>query len=203
MEKAALLVIDVQLDFCPGGALPVPHGDAVVTVLNRYLSIFSSRGCPIFASRDWHPHDSSHFMGSGGKWPPHCVQGSEGADFHPQLALPEETMVISKGVSRWDDGYSAFQGFTDNGTPFKFLLQRLGIERLFVGGLATDYCVKETVLEALREGFGITLLADATRGVDLIPGDSERAVHDMLDRGAELADFQSVALKLTQLSEGG
>ena len=191
-RRAALLVVDVQLDFCPGGALPVPEGDQVVHVLNKYIEIFWKRGTPVFASRDWHPVNSEHFNENGGVWPVHCLQWSRGADFHPELILPHGTVIISKGVAPWDNGYSALEGITENGTVFSMLLRHMALDRLYVGGLATDYCVKESVLEALREGFSVTLLTDAIRGVDLKPGDSERAVAEMIGAGAELGTLESV-----------
>ncbi|HJV35962.1 isochorismatase family protein [Geomonas sp.] len=192
LSRAALLVVDVQRDFCPGGALPVPKGDLVVPVLNRYLQLFARRGCPIFASRDWHPRDSTHFQEFGGGWPAHCVQESEGAKFHPELLLPEETIVVSKGITRWDEGYSALQGVTADGVTCSELLRKKGVIRLYVGGLATDYCVKASVLEALKEGWQATLLSDAIHGVDLKPGDAERAVAEMVEAGAELATLESI-----------
>ncbi|MBJ6799073.1 nicotinamidase [Geomonas propionica] len=195
-RRAALLVVDVQLDFCPGGALAVPDGDQVLRPLNRYMELFNLRSAPIFASRDWHPEQSKHFREQGGVWPPHCVQGTLGADFHPGLRLPEGTIVISKGMAAWDNGYSALQGVTENGTPFAMLLRRMELDRLYVGGLATDYCVKESVLDALREGFGVTVLTDAIRGVEVQPGDSERALQAMLTAGASQATFASVRSSL-------
>lgn len=193
---AALLVVDVQVDFCEGGALPVPKGDLVVPVMNRYIQLFHRLACPIFASRDWHPADSEHFKIHGGLWPVHCVQGSGGARFHPELMLPDEAIVISAGTERTEDGYSSFEGAGDDGTPFADLLRRMGVERLYVGGLATDYCVKESALDALRQGFGVTLLTDAIRGIDLRHGDSEHAVAQMVEAGAELATLESVGTSL-------
>ena len=205
-RRAALLVVDVQLDFCPGGALPVAAGDAVVSPLNRYIAIFWQRGRPIFASRDWHPADSEHFKENGGSWPKHCIQESDGAAFHPKLLLPKETIVISKGISRWDDGYSAFDGVTTNGTPFSMLLKRMGIDRIYVGGLATDYCVKASVLSGLGEGFAMTLLTDAVRGVELVPGDTQAAIEEMLAAGAETTDLDDIVKELlpgdTKISPG-
>jgi nicotinamidase/pyrazinamidase len=191
-RRAALIIVDVQRDFCPGGALPVPEGDAVVGVLNRYISLFWKRGTPIFATRDWHPQVSSHFREFGGAWPAHCVQGSPGASFHPQLLLPQGTIVISKGTTRWDEGYSALQGITENGTPFPMLLRHMALDRLYLGGLATDYCVKESVFDALREGFAVTVLADAVRAVELNPGDGASAVKEMLSAGATLATLETI-----------
>lgn len=199
-RRSALVVVDVQVDFCPGGALPVPDGDQVVQPLNRYLELFNERSAPIFASRDWHPANSKHFRELGGPWPPHCVQGTAGAEFHQGLRLPEGTIVISKGIATWDNGYSAMQAVTENGTQFTMLLRRMELDRLYIGGLATDYCVKETVLEALKEGFAVTLLTDAIRGVEVEPGDSDRAIAEMLSAGADQASFPSVrsGLRLAQ-----
>lgn len=199
-RRAALLVVDVQLDFCPGGALAVADGDAVVPVLNRYISLFWKRGSQIFASRDWHPALSEHFREHGGTWPAHCVQGSSGAQFHPKLLLPEGTIVISKGMTRWDEGYSALQGVTENGTPLPMLLRHMATDRLYVGGLATDYCVKESVIEGLREGFSVTLLADAIRAVELKPGDGEAAIQEMRGAGATLATLETIG---ASFSPGG
>ncbi|WP_224982463.1 bifunctional nicotinamidase/pyrazinamidase [Geomonas agri] len=191
-RRAALLVVDVQIDFCPGGALAVPNGDQVVPLLNRYLELFNQRSAPVFASRDWHPEQSKHFKEQGGIWPVHCVQGTAGADFHPGLRLPEGTILISKGMTNWDNGYSALQGVTENGTPLAMLLRRMELDRLYVGGLATDYCVKESVLDALKEGFTVTVLTDAIRGVEVQAGDSEHALQEMLAAGAGQATFASV-----------
>lgn len=202
-RRAALVVVDVQADFCPGGALPVPQGDEVVQVLNRYIEMFWKRGSPIFASRDWHPLDSAHFLSRGGKWPAHCIQGSEGAHFHPELILPMGTIVVSKGITNWDQGYSAMQGVTENGTPLLMLLRRMELDRLYVGGLATDYCVKETVLDALRDGLEVTLLMDAIKGVDLEPGDSKRAIEEMTRAGAELADLSMVRPQIENHANNG
>ena len=197
-RRAALLVVDVQQDFCPGGALAVDKGDLVVPVLNRYLQLFFKRGRPIFASRDWHPADSTHFATQGGQWPVHCVQQSEGAAFHDDLLLPKGTIVISKGMSRWDNGYSAMQGVTDNGTPFTMLLRRMNLDKLYVGGLATDYCVKESVLEALKEGFMVTVLTDAIRAVERQQGDGDRALAAMVEAGAEFANLESIGSLLAE-----
>jgi len=185
MEKgSALLIEDVQNDFCSGGALAVPGGDEVIPVLNRYIDLFLGQGLPVFASRDWHPAESSHFSDYGGIWPVHCVQGSDGARFHPELNLPGALAVISKGMDPAEDGYSSFEAFSGKGKSFSELLAERGVRHLFVGGLATDYCVRNTVLEALKKGFSVTLLIDAVRGVDLKPGDSESAIREMVLAGA-------------------
>ena len=186
-EKAALVIVDVQNDFCPGGALPVADGDKVVAVLNRHIGKFDRVGLPIFATRDWHPARTRHFNTDGGPWPPHCVQGTEGGKFHPDLALPKTAVVVSKGMSPEADSYSGFEATDAEGVGLAERLRGLGVERSFVGGLATDYCVKFTVLDGLKEGFKVTLLQDAIRGVNLRPEDSERAIAEMVRAGAERA----------------
>jgi nicotinamidase/pyrazinamidase len=193
-KGAALLIVDVQNDFCPGGALAVPDGAAVVPVLNRYLALFAARGYPIFASRDWHPLRTSHFREFGGIWPPHCVQNTSGAAFHPDLQLPPETIIISKGMDPASDAYSAFQALSADGTPFRQLLQGAGITRLYVAGLATDYCVKSSVLDGLQHGLAMTLLVDASRGVNLQPTDAQQAVEQMIAAGARLATLDNIDL---------
>lgn len=185
MEKnSALLLVDVQNDFCPGGALPVPQGDMVAGRLSRAASCFAAAGVAVIASRDWHPAVTSHFREYGGTWPPHCVQGSSGAAFHPALTLPESALVISKGVNPDADSYSAFDGRTEEGSSLNDILSELKTRLLYVGGLATDYCVRSSVLDALHAGYEVTLLVDAIAGVDLHEGDSEKALEEMLAAGA-------------------
>ena len=183
---AALILVDVQNDFCPGGALAVPGGDRVVPPLNREIERFVRAGRPVLASRDWHPAETTHFQSGGGPWPPHCVQGESGARFHPDLRLPRDAIVVSKGTGPREDAYSAFQARDEQGRGLPEILRRRGVRHLVVGGLATDYCVRATVLDALRQGFQVTVLEDAIRGVDLQPGDSERARGEMRDAGARL-----------------
>jgi nicotinamidase/pyrazinamidase len=186
-DRSALLVVDVQRDFCPGGALAVPEGDRVVPVLNRRIAEATARGWPVYASRDWHPAVTSHFKAYGGEWPPHCVQDTEGASFHPDLRLPDSAIVISKGEAPERPGYSAFEGRTPDGRTLLEDLRARGIDHLYVGGIATDYCVRHSVLDALRSGIAVTLLEDAVAGVELQPGDSTRAIEEMQRAGAELA----------------
>ena len=190
--RDALVIVDVQNDFCPGGALAVSHGDRVVPVLNGYAERFARRGAPIFASRDWHPHRTRHFKAYGGAWPPHCVQDTPGAQFHPGLELPAGTEIVSKGMDPDQDAYSCFQAETGDGLPFAAALGEHGASRLFVGGLATDYCVKATVLDALKEGFEVVVLQDAVAAVEVAPGDGERALDAMKDAGARLARFEDL-----------
>jgi nicotinamidase/pyrazinamidase len=188
----ALIVVDVQNDFCPGGSLAVPDGDVVVPVLNQYMERAIAAHVPVFASRDWHPERTRHFAAFGGPWPPHCVQGTPGADFHAGLRLPPDATVVSKGTSAEDEGYSALEARLGNGSGMLDALRQAGIIRVHVGGLATDYCVRATVLSAITAGFETFLLTDASRPVEVTPGDGERAVHEMLAAGAKaetLNDF--------------
>jgi len=182
--NSALLIVDVQIDFCPGGALAVPEGDRIVPVINRCIDHFSHKGIPVIASRDWHPPQTSHFREFGGLWPVHCVQESDGARFHPDLRLPPGAIIVSKGMDPARDDYSAFNAIDSLRVELGQLLDELGVERLYVVGLATDYCVRESVLEALRLGFGVTVISDAVKGVDIRDGDSDRAMAEMAAAGA-------------------
>jgi len=181
-EHAGLLIVDAQNDFCSGGALPVPDGDRAINALNRYIDDAVAHGATVYASRDWHPAVTRHFKPYGGPWPAHCVQRTDGACFHRGLRLPATAIVITKGESPDSPGYSAFEGQTPEGSLFLGDLQERGIRHLYVGGLATDYCVKHSVLDALSAGFQVTVLEDAIAGVD--PEGSARAVIEMRERGA-------------------
>jgi nicotinamidase/pyrazinamidase len=181
---SALLLVDVQNDFCPGGALAVPEGDRVVPLLSRAAARFSALGLPVYASRDWHPADSTHFKKNGGLWPVHCVQGTPGARLHPDLALPSSTMIVTTGSSRTDEGYSAMEGIVAGRQTMLEDLAARGVTHLYVGGLATDYCVKHSVLDALAQGIRVTVLEDAIRAVNVTPGDGERAIEEMRAAGA-------------------
>lgn len=180
-RQTALIVVDVQNDFCPGGALAVKEGDQVIPAFNRVIPIFEKARSPIYACRDWHPKNHKSFKTQGGPWPPHCVQETRGAEFHPDLKLPAGAVVISKAWRSEDESYSEFEG-----TNLELYLKRQGIRRLIVGGLATDYCVKATVLDARHLGFETYLLTDAVRGIDVQPGDSEKAMEEMKKAGAVL-----------------
>ncbi len=175
----ALVIIDVQNDFLPGGALPVPAGDEVVAPLNGWLAIFAARALPVFATRDCHPPDHCSFRAQGGPWPRHCVKGSPGADFPIALRLPPVARIIDKPDCADRETYSAFTG-----TALEAELRAAGVTRLWVGGLATDYCVLNTVLDALRLGFRVLLLVEALRAVDAEPGDGDRAMARMTAEGA-------------------
>ena len=175
----ALLVVDVQNDFCAGGALAVPGGDEVVPVLNRWIAVARGAGVPIVASRCWHPRGHVSFVERGGPWPPHCVQGTRGAEFHPELALPEGVAVVTKGADPDRDDYSDFAG-----TGLTERLRALGVRRLFVGGLALDYCIRASVLEGVAAGFDVHLIRQATRAVEVHDGDGERALAEVRAAGA-------------------
>jgi nicotinamidase/pyrazinamidase len=175
----ALLIVDVQYDFLPGGSLGVAGGDAVVAPLNRWVACFQSLNLPVLATRDWHPPDHCSFTAQGGPWPMHCVAGTPGARFHADLALPEDVAIVSKATRQDAEAYSAFAG-----TDLDTRLQALAVRRLFVGGLATDYCVLNTVLDARKLGYAAVVLVDCIRAVDVRPGDGERALAAMAEVGA-------------------
>jgi len=183
----ALIVVDVQRDFLPGGALAVPEGDQVVPVLNRYIALFEKEGLPTVFTRDWHPSDHCSFSAQGGPWPPHCVAGSDGAAFAAALAVPATGLVLSKATTSEADAYSGFQH-----TGLAAWLRERGCSRLFIGGLATDYCVLETVRDALAEGFAAVLLRDAVRAVNVHPDDGARAEQAMREAGAATATLQTL-----------
>jgi nicotinamidase/pyrazinamidase len=176
----ALVIVDFQNDFCPGGALAVPDGDAIAGRVNE-LAASGEYGL-VVATRDWHPPDHGSFAEQGGPWPVHCVAGTPGAELHESLDTTPVDAVVDKGQDRTTEGYSGFQG-----TRLAELLREHGVDHLTVVGLATDYCVKNTALDAIREGFSVTVDSTATRGVDVQPGDSERALEDVREAGASVA----------------
>ena len=185
--KQALIVVDVQNDFCPGGTLAVPQGDEVVEPLNHLIDEFLERGDPVYKSRDWHPPTTKHFAVYGGVWPVHCVQNTEGAEFHPALRNDPRITVISKGLGD-TNCYSAFDE-----TDLLDQLQQQNVAEVVVGGLATDYCVKSTVLDALKNGFKVKALENAMRAVEVQPGDGERAIEEMRNAGAEIVSTNKSA----------
>jgi nicotinamidase/pyrazinamidase len=177
----ALLVVDVQNDFCPGGALAVPDGDKVVPVINSLLDRFEL----VVASKDWHPQETIHFQ----KWPVHCVQNTKGADFHPDLRSEKIQKVFLKGTGNKDDGYSAYEATNENLEEY---LKAKGVEELYVVGLATDYCVRASALDAVRKGFKTTVVKDAVAAVNVNPGDGERALEELRQAGVTLVSSQDV-----------
>jgi nicotinamidase/pyrazinamidase len=180
----ALVVVDVQNDFLPGGSLAVPGGDQVVPVLNAAITEFARQGLPIFATRDWHPADHCSFTTRGGSWPPHCVAGTPGAAFAPGLKLPPAARIVSKATTAEKDAYSGFAG-----TELDRLLREAGVQRLLVGGLATDYCVLNTVRDARGAGYAVVLLLNAIRAVDVHPADGDKAIAEMRYLGAIAAEW--------------
>jgi nicotinamidase/pyrazinamidase len=188
----ALIVVDVQRDFCPGGSLAVNHGDRVVPKLNKVIEAFQRAKLPIFFTRDWHPPDHSSFKSRGGTWPPHCVRGTTGAKFHPDLEVPPGSVIISKATDSRFEAYSGFQG-----TDLEKQLRDRHVDEVFLGGLATDYCVKESSLDALRAGFGVNVLRDCVKGVNLRRNDSALAMRAVEERGARLVTSEE-AIKQSQ-----
>ncbi len=181
----ALIVVHVQNDFLPGGALAVPGGDEVIEPINSYIQQFTRRQLPVFATRDWHPQQHCSFREHGGPWPAHCVAGTHGAKFSPRLQLPQDVHVISQATQAESEAYSGFQG-----TDLARQLRDLGCTRLFVGGLATEYCVRATVLDARLAGLEVVVLAEAIRALDAQPGDGERALAEMKASGAQISPAQ-------------
>jgi nicotinamidase/pyrazinamidase len=191
----ALLIVDFQNDFTPGGALPVERGDAIAPAINAIADRFDF----VVATRDWHPPDHGSFEGveidsakwegldPPGIWPVHCVAGTEGAQLHPALDQTKVDVIVDKAQDRYTQGYSAFHG----GNLAEVLRGR-GVDHVYVAGLATDYCVKNTVLDAVREGFAVTVVEDAVRGIDVKPGDSARAIEEMRRAGADLVSSESL-----------
>ena len=184
----ALIIVDLQKDFLPGGSLAVPQGDEVVPALEAYLAMALNKALPVFATRDWHPPHHVSFKEKGGPWPPHCVAGTAGAELAGGFELPPEAVIVSKAVEIDKDAYSGFEG-----TDLDRRLNKLGIKRLLVGGLATDYCVLNTVRDALNLGYEVLLLEDACRAVNVEPDDGDQAVREMMGLGAKPITLQSLS----------
>jgi nicotinamidase/pyrazinamidase len=184
---SALVLVDIQRDFLPGGALAVPRGDEVIAPANRLAQGFGSAGLPVVATRDWHPSDHMSFKDRGGPWPPHAIQNTTGAEFAKELALPGDAWIVDKDT---DPEKSTYSGFQD--TDLAERLREAGVQTLLVCGLSTDYCVKQTALDAIKEGFEVVLVADACRGVNVHASDSPRAVEEMLRAGARIASSGAV-----------
>lgn len=194
-SKKALLVVDMQNDFCPGGALSVPEGDKIIPKINKYIKIFVKKNLPIFVTRDWHPVRTQHFKDFGGAWPVHCIQNNQGAQFHPELKLPKSAILLYKGMDPTQDAYSAFQAENESGVKLPQLLKIMGISELYIGGLATDYCVRFSSRDALKQGLKVKLLTDAIKGVNLKPQDSDKAINEMVKLGAKLISLKDMEAK--------
>jgi nicotinamidase/pyrazinamidase len=186
-DTDALIIVDVQNDFCPGGALPVTGGDTVAVTLSSVAAQFRSGGARVYATQDWHPVNHSSFKAQGGPWPPHCIQGADGAKLHPSLKLPLGAVVMRKGSNPAVDAYS---GFLDSNLEDS--LKRAGVRRVIIGGLATDYCVLNTALDAVKLGLETIVLSDAIAAVNLSPGDGDAAVKKMQDAGVRIATTAQV-----------
>ncbi|MBI2048093.1 MAG: isochorismatase family protein [Parcubacteria group bacterium] len=192
---AALIVVDVQKDFCKGGALAVPHGDEVVPLINKMIAHARKRGWPIFFTFDWHPEDTEHFKENGGVWPKHCVQGTKGAEPHQDLAVClklYKSFMIAKGTKKKGDALSGFEGCTLDGKSLLEILISCGVTELYIGGLATDYCVKATALDARKYHLVTHLLVDACRAVNVNPDDGAHALVAMAKAGVMLSDVDEV-----------
>ncbi len=186
LADTALIVVDVQNDFCPGGSLPVANGDQVIAPLNKCIELFKSHHRPIIATRDWHSEKTTHFVSGGGLWPPHCIADQAGARFHRDLNLPPSAIVMSKGIDPTEDAYSGFQARDAAGRDLATVLEEAEIRHVIIGGLATDYCVKATALDARRAGLRVTILENAIRGVEVRAGDSDRALVEIRNAGAHI-----------------
>ena len=189
--KSALLIVDVQNDFCPGGTLAVFNGDQVVEPLNKMIRHAKDREWFTVASRDWHPRETKHFEEFGGKWPVHCVQNTPGADFHPSLKLTGGIYIVSKGMLPTEDAYSPFDGLA-YGSSLNEILKAFKVDKLYIGGLATDYCVKAACLDAKKLGYKTYLLLDACRAVNINPDDEAGALEEMNDAGVIITTTKEV-----------
>ena len=182
-KLSALIIEDMQNDFMPSGALPVPDSDKLVPVLNKYIEKFASHKYQIFASRDWHPPDHISFKQRGGEWPVHCVKNTHGAEFHEDLKIPKDSTIISKAADRDIEAYSSFKG-----TDLAERLRMQGIKRVFIGGVATDYCVKDTALDAVKLGFDVVLLQDAVKEIKY----GDEAIKEMQSRGVKIVSINDL-----------
>jgi len=179
--KRALIAVDIQNDFCPGGSLAVAGGDKIINVANALIKSFVKKEEPVFFTRDWHPANHLSFKENGGIWPPHCIADTKGARFHKDLIVPENALIISKAHEPALEAYSGFEG-----TDLSARLRSLNVDSLVIMGLATDYCVKSTVMDALKEGFEVTVISDGVMAVNVADGDGEKALSEMREAGAKI-----------------
>lgn len=192
-KDAALVLVDLQNDFCPGGALAVQEGDAVIPVVNQLLEVFPL----VVATQDWHPVDHISFTAQGGRWQPHCVQNSHGAQFHPLLEQSKIDLIIWKAFAQDRDAYSGFEGVDHKGRSMDVALKSAGVKKIYIAGLATDYCVKATALDGLKNGYEVFVIKDAVRAVEINKGDGERALQELISQGAKIISSDSI-LKLSK-----
>jgi nicotinamidase/pyrazinamidase len=186
----ALILVDIQNDFCPGGALAVAEGDQIVDVVNRVAGAFPL----VISTQDWHPADHISFKERGGPWPPHCVQGTEGAALHPALDLSQIAVQVRKAATADEDVYSGFDATDKESLGLDEVLKSNGVRTLYIAGLATDYCVRATVLDGLMNGYDVYVITDAVRAVNVNPGDGQKALEEMASRGARLVTSNQILL---------
>ncbi len=184
-----LLINDMQVDFCPGGSLAISEADKIIPVINRYTDLFDKHSLPVFATRDWHPENSNHFN----TWPKHCIQNTRGAGFHPELILPASAIILSKGVDPNKHGYSAFEATDPDGHILEYYLKKLGIKSVFIAGVATDFCVKTSVVDGIAKGYNFFVLTDAVKAVNKQPEDEKKALAQMRAKGARFFKYDDVA----------
>ncbi|HKP12803.1 MAG TPA: bifunctional nicotinamidase/pyrazinamidase [Blastocatellia bacterium] len=194
IKDAAFILVDVQNDFCPGGALAVAEGDQVVAVINRLMPHFGL----VVSTLDWHPADHVSFREQGGPWPPHCVQNTFGAELHPALKTEYIRHTFRKAASADRDAYSEFEGVDDERRSLDEYLKSRGVRRLYVAGLATDYCVRATTLDALRLGYETLVVTDGVRAVNVEPDDGAKALAEMEAEGARLVDSDAILQTVTR-----
>jgi nicotinamidase/pyrazinamidase len=195
MTRYALVVTDVQNDFTPGGALAIRNGDKIIPPLNQVITQFADAGLPIFLTRDWHPPNHCSFKEQGGLWPPHCVKNTSGAAFHPNLRVPKNAKILSKATSADEEAYSGFKG-----TTLATELRKSGVDTFVIGGLATDYCIKNTVFDGLELGFRVSVLKDCVKGVNLKKTDAAASLRQMRVKGAEMTTSQEVSTLLGRVT---
>ncbi len=191
-RDSALILMDMQNDFCEGGVMPVPGADSLVPIINEYMIHFNDKDLAVFTARDWHEFKTKHFQEWGGLWPPHCLRGSNGAAFHPDLKFLSNTVVLTKGDRPDRDGHTLFEATDFTGNPVSETFRARGVKHLYICGIATDYGIMVSVLDALDRGMKVTLLIDAIKGVDATPGDSEQAIKDMIAKGAKTATIDEI-----------
>lgn len=188
LKDAALVLVDIQNDFCPGGALAVAEGDQIVEVVNRLMPLFPL----VVSTQDWHPADHISFKERGGPWPPHCVQGTRGAELHPALNTEPINYYFRKASSPDKDAYSEFEGVDESGRALDEMLKGENVSRVYVAGLATDYCVLATVLDGLKNGYEVYAITDAMRAVNVNADDGRKAIEEMARKGARLVSSDEI-----------
>ena len=197
-DDIAILNVDIQPDFCPGGKLGVSEGDLVVPVMNEINELGRTADSLVVFTKDWHPEVTTHFAKYGGAWPEHCVQGTSGAELHPDLVVKVEDVIVAKGMGAAEDAYSGFEARTEKGEMLQEVLETRGVKRLIVGGLATDYCIRWSVLDALKNGFEVYVIDEGVRAVNIKPDDGKQAWEEMVKAGAKRISLEEAKQLLTR-----